>query len=119
MQPSALLIITTDEPLAYHRSEHRPVPRYDARHRTPYTQLRPTTWGEEVYTRADGFDEVDQTGMKVYRLGSHDLKLAARFHLLAVADEHGLAAPQHRQRAAVATAMTAIAREYIGLDPAV
>ncbi|MCU0703576.1 MAG: hypothetical protein MUF18_06330 [Fimbriiglobus sp.] len=41
--------------------------------------------------------------------------MAARFHPLVLADEHGIAAPQHRLRAAVATAMTTLAREFVGL----
>jgi uncharacterized protein (TIGR02996 family) len=104
----------TDEPLAYHRPEHRPDARYDSRFRTPYSHLR-QTWGDEVLARAIGFDEINSAGFKVYHRGAHDSTLAARLHPLALADEHGIAAPQHRVRAAVATAMTAIAREFVGL----
>jgi hypothetical protein len=108
----------TDEPLAYHRPERRPELRYSVRERAAHTHLFSTTWGQVVYGLAAGFDREEAAGVKVYLVREHSEQTASPFHPLVLADEHGIAAPQHRQRAAVATAMTAIAREHVGLDQA-
>ncbi|MEO2091899.1 MAG: TIGR02996 domain-containing protein [Gemmataceae bacterium] len=105
--------VATDEPLAYHRPEVRPDLHLDPQD-GPYARVLPTTWGDEVYRRAIGFGAEDRRG-KMYR-GVARKASAKAFHPLVVADEHGLDLPQHRARAAVATAMTARARELVGLS---
>ncbi len=105
--------VATDEPLAYHRPEIRPG-LYHGPAGSPYARLQPTTWGRDVYDRAIGFSETIGVKEKVYR-GVLRGVCTKPFHPLAVADEHGIDLPQHRLRAAVATAMTARAREFVGL----
>jgi uncharacterized protein (TIGR02996 family) len=106
--------IATDEPLAYHRPELRPSPYHD-RSGSPYARLLSTTWGGEVYVRTVGFSEEVGGKEKVYRRVVRGASAEA-FHPLAVADERGIDLPQHRARTAVATAMTARAREFVGLS---
>lgn len=111
----------SDEPLAYHRPELVPeLQLSDARPDAPRTTCRllSTTWGDAVYQRVIGHDEAVTSGavhFKVFRYGRGDKSV---LHPLAAADDPYCKFPNNRQRAAVATAMTAIAREFVGLDPA-
>jgi uncharacterized protein (TIGR02996 family) len=117
----------TDEPLAYLRPEQRPAEEGN-RMTGWYSRLLRSTWGDEVYRRCGGYDEESPTGDKVYdtwpqgtaagvRGPLRDPRAVASFHPLVVTDEHGLDPASHRLRAAVATAMTALAREFVGLVP--
>ena len=106
--------IATDEPLAYHRPEIRPTPDHDHSGVT-YARLLPTTWGSEVFDRAVGYCAELRGKEKIYRDVLREVSTEP-FHPLAVDDEHGIDLPQHRARAAVATAMTARAREFVGLS---
>lgn len=107
-----------DEPLAYHRPQMRP----DARHTPelgPYTRILRTTWGSEVYERAIGFDEEVGGKEKVYRGLVRGTMATAGFYPPAVADIWGIETPQSRVCVSIATAMTARAREFVGLaEPA-
>jgi len=104
----------TDEPLAYQRPEMRPDLQLTPRNE-PYARILRTTWGEEVYDRMVGFSEEVEGKEKVYRGVARGPSGKSKFHPLAVTDEHGIDLPQHRMRTAVATAMTARAREFVGL----
>lgn len=110
----------TDEPLAYHRPELPPDLRFGPILDGIYAQLYPTMWGEDVFDRVPGFDQETGTGArvaKVFReLAAHPAAMK-RYHPLAVEDEPLISTPHHHLRASVATVMTALAREYVGLTP--
>lgn len=106
----------TDEPLAYHRPELPPDLRFGPDLAGVHAVVFPTTWGEGVYARVLGFDfEHSTRPVKVFREMAVHPKALERFHPLAVADEPLISTPHHHLRAAVATAMTALARELVGL----
>ncbi len=107
-QPAAI-----DEPLAYHRPETRPS-LVGNRMSGWYARLLPTTWGGEVFARAPGSTEPSGRE-KLYHAVYSTSTDSIDFHQIAFADEDGLGLAECRWRAAVATAMTAIAREYVGL----
>jgi uncharacterized protein (TIGR02996 family) len=113
--------MATDEPLAYHRPELPPDLRFGPDPAGVHALLFPTTWGEAVYARASGFDQQAGAGPRVAKVFSElavHPKALKRFHPLAVADEPFISTPHHHLRAVVATTMTAIAREYVGLASA-
>ncbi len=115
----------TDEPLAYHRPELRPsehlvlFERSESRIAVAVlgATLSPDIWGMDVFERAGGFTEEVVGKQKRYRSLSTSSADESVFHPLVLEDEKGISPGDHRQRAAVATAMTAIAREFVGLDP--
>ncbi len=109
---------TTDEPLAYHRPERQPGLLFGPIHATGYTQLSRTTWGDAVFDRAVAFERELNGRSKVYVVGVLATTDPTGLHPPALADEGSIIPPQNRQRVAVATAMTAIAREFVGLAPA-
>ena len=108
---------TTDEPLAYHRPELTPDLLFGYLHSAGYSQLFSTAWGQAVFDRVVGFDEQLTPRSKVFRNRPLRPEDKSGVHPLALADEPLFVTPQHRQRACVATAMTAIAREFVGLQP--
>lgn len=104
----------TDEPLAYHRPELRPA--FDGDRMTGWwSRLLPSMWGEEVFDRTSGWGPHSNEGEKVFYPAMKAPPEREGFHPLAAKDEGDLGPCNHRQRAAVATAMTAIAREFVGL----
>ncbi len=108
--------IATDEPLAYHRPEIRP--SLDGNRDVGwFARLLPTTWGEEVFARALGSTGGRSASEKAYPNMTPGRADGTHFHPLALRDELGIDAGNHRLRAAVATAMTALAREHMGLAP--
>ena len=106
---------TTDEPLAYHRPELPP----DLVHGSdrPWTECRllPTTWGNDVYEQTEEYDAFHTGGTTRFTLYWMVKREVTTLHPLAAADEPLIDLPQHRLRAAVATAMTSLAREFVGL----
>jgi uncharacterized protein (TIGR02996 family) len=106
----------TDEQIAYHRPELPPNLKFNAAARNPHATLFPDIWGDEVFERAGGFAE-EVSGRRRWKEYRGVLTDPSVFLPLAVEDDPHFLAPHHRLRAAVATAMTAIAREFVGLIP--
>lgn len=108
----------TDEPLGYHRPERLTIPIGNSI--GPLCVLFAHDWGNEVFHRVIGFDEQPDRIAKHF-LGPRPLTPKERRDILRQAivdDSYGYdMLPHYRLRAAVATAMTAIAREFVGLDP--
>jgi uncharacterized protein (TIGR02996 family) len=108
----------SDEPLAYHRPELPPDLRFGPDPEGVHAVLFPTTWGEDAYARVTGIDfEHPSRPVKVFHELAVHPKALKRFHPLAVEDEPLISTAHHHLRAAVATAMTALAREHVGLQP--
>jgi uncharacterized protein (TIGR02996 family) len=105
--------ISTDEPLAYHRPELPPAVEGN-RMIGWYARLSPVHWGEEVFTRAICPLHQPASREKVFG-GLIAGQSHAPVHPFVMQDEPDLALAQYHLRAAVATAMTAIAREFVGL----
>jgi uncharacterized protein (TIGR02996 family) len=108
----------TDEPLAYHRPERLITPISNSNR--PSCVLFAHDWGNEVFHRVFGFDDQPDRIAKHFH-GQRLLTLEERRGMLREAfvdDSFGYNTPPHcRLRIAVATAMTAIAREFLGLTP--
>jgi uncharacterized protein (TIGR02996 family) len=103
----------TDEPLAYHRPNA--ISQVEGNRMIGWwSVLSPQRWSEQVFARAPGGRLDFDQGVKLYFPQPPE----ASFHPYAVGDELDAEHPSGRQWAAVATAMTAIAREYVGLAPA-
>lgn len=109
----------TDEPIAYHRPELPPDLRFGPDPAGVHAQLFPTTWGRGVYARVSGSVQENPDGARESKVFSElavHPKALERFHPLAVADEPLISTPHHHLRTAVATTMTALARELVGLQ---
>jgi len=107
----------TDEPLAYHRPERLAAnPRSSTPSTTqPNCVLFAQDWGEAVFNRVIGFDSQPVSSEKHFT-GFRYLTSEERSEMdkSAVQGDH-FPAPHYRLRDAVATAMTALAREFVGL----
>ena len=118
----------TDEPLAYHRPKLSP---RDLESTAVEALLRKDAWGETVYSRVIGFDAelpfstllpginevMGAELVKVYRVIPSPDAADTNYLPVVLRDVRKITNPRLRQWAAVATAMTAIAREFVGLDP--
>ncbi len=107
--------VSTDEPIALQcpgvlTNQHHRISGHLA-----YVTLDPERWGGEVYSRVEGYDE--ETGnLKVFRDVPKPDAVRVKMNPVALQMVGGLDDPLRREFVAVATAMTAIAREYVGLD---
>jgi uncharacterized protein (TIGR02996 family) len=120
-------LAATDEPIAYHR------PKFDRQALTSSpvgTLYMPRhAWGDEVYDRTVGNDSettysalmpgIDpaygQQRLKVFAATPTPEAAATIYHPLALHDVGQADNPRQREWAGVATAMTALAREFVGL----
>ena len=104
----------TDEPLAYHSPEVLPSVEGN-RMIGLLSRLRATDWGQEVFVRAVCSTEFRPGEAKVYPDLTQCEANKRDFQPLALEDEPDINPGRRRQWAAVATAMTALAREFVGL----
>jgi uncharacterized protein (TIGR02996 family) len=106
-------VFATDEPLAI----HRPLGAFSGEGRDAdgkYCSIRPEKWGEDVYRRLSGFSEERPWYGKLFR-DSTPMSLAGQYDPEAIACEGQWEGCKSHLRVAVATAMTARAREFAGL----
>lgn len=107
-------VFATDEPLAIHRPFRFPQSGEGGDAGGAYCNIRSEDWGEDVYRRLTGFSEERSWYGKIFR-DSPLASLPGQYDPEAIACEGQWKGCKSHLRVAVATAMTARAREFAGL----